>query len=83
MAFISISVDNNRSVWKKFLEKDKPAWKQYNVDKKTNEFLDKEYRIYGIPHFMLLDPEGRFVSYSFTLPSDPECARMIENSMKR
>ena len=83
IAFISISVDNNRSVWKKFLEKDKPAWKQYNVDKKTNEFLDKEYRIYGIPHFMLLDPEGRFVSYSFTLPSDPECARMIENSMKR
>ena len=82
IALISISVDANRNVWKKFLEKDQPAWKQYNVDKKTNEFLDKEYRIYGIPHFMLLDPESRFINYSFTRPSDPDCASMIEEAMK-
>lgn len=81
IALISISVDNNRNVWKKFLEKDKPTWKQYNVDKKNNEFLDKEYRIYGIPHFMLLDPEGCFISYSFARPSNPSCAEMIENHM--
>lgn len=83
IALISISVDSNRDVWKKFLEKDKPAWAQYNVDKKNNEFLDKEYRIFGIPHFMLIDPEGRFVSYSFTRPSDSECAKLIENSMNQ
>lgn len=80
---ISISVDNNRNTWKKFLEKDKPAWRQFNVDKKTNEFLDKEYRIYGIPHFMLIDPQGRFIAYSFTRPSDPGCIKLIENNMNR
>ena len=82
IALVSISVDSNVKTWKQFIEREKPAWAQYVVDRKTNAFLDKEYRIYGIPHFMLIDPEGRFVKYTFCRPSDPECASLIENCMK-
>ena len=64
--------------WKKFLEKEQPAWAQYVVDAENNAILDKEYRIFGIPHFTLLDPEGRFVQYSFARPSFPGCMEEIE-----
>ena len=83
IALISISVDANVKTWKDFLAKEKPAWAQYVVDAENNGILDKEYRIFGIPHFMLLDPEGRFVSYAFTRPSDPRCAELIEQAMNQ
>lgn len=83
IALISISVDANVKTWKDFLLKDKPTWAQYVVDAENNGILDKEYRIFGIPHFMLLDPEGRFVSYAFTRPSDPRCAELIEQAMNQ
>ena len=78
---ISVAVDNNTNTWKKFLEKEKPAWEQYIVDKKTNDFLETEYRIVGIPHFMLLDQEGRFIAYSFVRPSEPECVELLEKHL--
>ena len=78
IALVSISVDANVKTWKKFLEKEQPAWAQYVVDAENNAILDKEYRIFGIPHFTLLDPEGRFVQYSFSRPSFPGCLEEIE-----
>lgn len=81
IALVSISVDSNVKTWKQFIGREKPAWAQYVVDRETNAFLDKEYRIYGIPHFMLIDPEGRFVAYSFTRPSDPDCAKLLEQKI--
>lgn len=83
IALVSISVDANVKTWKDFLAKEKPAWAQYVVDAENNGILDKEYRIFGIPHFMLLDPEGRFVQYSFARPSDPRCAELIEQAMNQ
>ena len=83
IALVSISVDANVKTWKNFLAKDKPTWEQYVVDAKNNAILDKEYRIFGIPHFMLLDPEGCFVQYSFTRPSFSGCAEEIEQIINR
>lgn len=82
IALISISVDANVNSWRKFLEKEKPEWAQYVVDAKNNAILEKEYRIFGIPHFMLLDPEGYFIAYTFTRPSSSDCAKMIEQAIK-
>ena len=53
------------------------------MDKKTNDFLGKEYRIEGIPHFMLLDREGRFIAYSFVRPSEPECITLLEKYLNQ
>ena len=80
---ISVSLDNNIKTWQKFLEKEKPTWKQFVVDKKAHEIINKEYRIEGIPHFMLLDGEGRIVAYSFVLPSDERCIGLLEKHLNR
>lgn len=58
---ISISQDPNIDTWKRFLAKKNPTWKQYIVDKKNNDLLDKEYRVYGIPRFIIIDKDGKFV----------------------
>lgn len=83
ITLVSISVDANQKTWRNFLKQEQPTWAQYVVDRKNNAFLEKEYRIYGIPHFMLLDPDERFIAYSFTRPSDPECAKMVETYLNR
>ena len=53
------------------------------MDIKTNDFLGNEYRFEGIPHFMLLDREGRFIAYSFVRPSEPECITLLEKYLNQ
>ena len=66
---MSISVDPNINTWKRFLDKRKPIWKQYIVDKQNNAILDKDYRVFGIPRFILINKEGNFVKADAMRPS--------------
>lgn len=83
IALISISVDANQKTWRNFLKQEQPTWAQYVVDRENNALLEKEYRIYGIPHFMLLDPEGRIVSLNVARPSEPECVTWLEEVISK
>ena len=75
---ISISWDYTQKVWLNYLKKRPATWAQYIVDKENMDVMKKEYRIIGIPRFMLLDPEGRIISIDYARPSDPECVEMLE-----
>ncbi len=79
---VSISWDYTRKAWLDFLEKRPASWPQYMVDRANMDVMMKEYRIAGIPRFMLLDPEGRIVSFDYASPSDPDCVNMLEQAMK-
>lgn len=83
IALVSVSVDADVNVWQNFLKEKQPTWSQYVVDRKNERFIRKEYRMPGIPRFVLIDPEGRFVSSDFARPSEPMCATMIEQEMNK
>ena len=81
-ALISVSLDSDQKLWKKFLEKDPPEWAQYVLSKEAMRFIREAYRMPGIPRFMLVNPEGYLVNFKYTRPSDPQCAELIEQDMK-
>ena len=43
----------------------------------------ENYAIRGIPHFILLDPEGNFVSAKTERPSDPKLVERLELALGR
>lgn len=82
ITLISISWDYTQKVWLDYLKKRPATWPQYMVDKENMDVMKKEYRISGIPRFMLIDPQGCLVSYNYERPSHPECVKMLEQDMK-
>ena len=70
ISFISISRDDNRQAWLKKLDRDKPEWPQYIFEKSSgDEFMDA-MGISGIPRFLLIGKDGRFISTDAERPSD-------------
>lgn len=70
IVFISISVDDNKTAWKKKIEKDKTAWKQFIVDGGFKSDLCKNYGIRAIPRFLLIDQKGKIISVKAPRPSN-------------
>ena len=80
---ISISWDYTQKVWLDYLKKRPATWAQYIVDEENMDVMKKEYRMTGIPRFLLLDPEGRIISIDYARPSEPECVEMLEKAINQ
>ena len=45
--------------------------------------ITKDYKITGIPRFMVFDKKGNIVSVDAPRPSSPELKKMLENELKK
>lgn len=79
---ISISIDENMKAWKKKLETDKPQWRQFVVPDGFKSALCKDYRIDGIPRFMLIGKDGKILNVNAPRPSDDKIIRMLDENLK-
>ncbi|WP_142786178.1 redoxin family protein [Changchengzhania lutea] len=82
IAFVSLSIDDDRSHGGSW-DKAKEDWKAMVADKELGgiqlfapkgwqtDFV-REYKINGIPRFILIDPNGQIVSADAPRPSDPK-----------
>lgn len=61
VTLISISLDSDKQKWLKKVNEDKPSWPQYIMSKESEKKFDEIYNINGIPRFMLMDKEGKFI----------------------
>lgn len=80
--FIGLSIDNP--------EKDEQKWRDMIVDKELHgtqlladnqidsKFI-RDYFIYGIPRFILLDPQGNLISYDAPRPSEPRLKELFNS----
>ncbi len=82
VVFLSVSVDE---------EKDKEKWKQMVIDEKLGGIhifasgwskICKDYKITGIPRFMLFDKSGNVISTEAPRPSDPALKTLIMKYLK-
>ncbi len=82
VVFLSVSVDE---------EKDKEKWKQMIIDEKLSGIhifasgwskICKDYKITGIPHFMIFDKNGNVISTEAPRPSDPALKTLIMKYLK-
>lgn len=59
---VSISVDKDRNMWKKAMQKEQMPWKQFLLPMgETYAMLDKKYNLQTIPIWVLLDGNGKVV----------------------
>ncbi len=82
VVFLSVSVDE---------DKDKEKWKQMIIDEKLGGIhifasgwskITKDYKITGIPRFMLFDKKGNIISTNAPRPSDPTLKTLILKYVK-
>tara|TARA_A100000171_G_scaffold53100_1_gene76847 strand:+ start:7052 stop:8089 length:1038 start_codon:yes stop_codon:yes gene_type:complete len=87
IAFVSMSIDDDRS-HKGSWDQAKEDWKAMVADKQLSgvqimapkgwksQFV-QDYKINGIPRFILIDPDGNVVTPNAPRPSDPELRAMF------
>ena len=67
ICFVSLSCDKDLQAWKKKLRTDRMGGIQLNCG--GDPAFMKFFGIQGIPHFILLDPEGKVVNPNMSRPS--------------
>lgn len=77
VTLISISLDSDKQKWLKKVNEDKPSWPQYIMSKESEKEFDETYNINGIPRFMLMDKEGKFIDNNTARPSFEGCKELI------
>ena len=73
--FVSISVDNRQKDWLNMVTKDHMTGIQLYGGPRAQIMVD--YKIEGIPRFLLIDREGRVINSDMTRPSDPKTEKTL------
>lgn len=77
ITFISISRDDSRQAWLKKLDRDKPEWPQYIFDKSSGDEFMNAMGIMGIPRFLLIGKDRKFISVDAERPSNEKIAEIL------
>ncbi|RXQ90963.1 TlpA family protein disulfide reductase [Ancylomarina salipaludis] len=75
--FLAISIDSNKKVWERYLEKHPKTTKQFI----TNRTAFAPYLIHGIPRFMVFDSKGLIVDAFAARPSSMELDELIRSKL--
>ena len=79
ITFVSISIDENKEAWDKWMvEKEMPGTQLWSEDAWKSE-ITQSYHINGIPRFMLFDTDGNIVNVNAPRPSN-ETVREVMNA---
>ncbi|MFN8343985.1 MAG: TlpA disulfide reductase family protein [Spirosomataceae bacterium] len=81
VVFLYVSVDENEEKWKKFLSKEKNfGGTHINQPKEGNpNSIWKNYLIYGIPRYILIDQKGLIVDVNAPRPSSGKLQEEIQS----
>ena len=75
ITFVSISVDQNMDKWKTMVKEENLGGVQLNINK-DRSFM-KFFGIRGIPHFILVDPEGKVLNPFMNRPSQEITSKIL------
>ena len=83
VVFLGVSVDEekNHQKWLDFIEKE--GLKGVQLFTNGGSKITKDYKINGIPRFMVFDKQGRIVSVDAPRPSSPELKKMLEAELNK
>lgn len=83
VVFIGVSVDEekNRDKWKKFLVDEQLPGVQLFANGWSK--ITKDYKITGIPRFMVFDREGQIVEAQAPRPSNPDLKALLEEELEK
>lgn len=73
--FVSISCDQDRSAWEKFVKEKKLGGIQLQTFQ-NDDFMET-YMVTTIPRFILIDREGHIINAHMSRPSEPETEKFL------
>ena len=76
---IGVWVETDR--WKKLIQQHQLSGNLIFIDSWTKGFAP-DYHVTGVPRFMIIDREGRMVSFAAPAPTHPELKEMILNALE-
>lgn len=83
LAYLSISLDDKKNDWINGLKKNIPPGMQLWSSGGFKSKLAEDYKITGIPHYILIDEHGKLLNYSAPRPSSgTEIINLINAAMK-
>jgi len=82
IVFVSICVWDKKENWLKYLNSNSNLTLE-QLYGGPNKDLTNPLNIFGIPHFMLLDRDGKIVSANFLRPSDENINRKLDDILKK
>ncbi len=75
IAFVSLSVDEDKNAWKSESARRNERVLQLWATNSQEEL--KAYNLEFIPRFMLIDPKGKIISAQLPMPSDPDFEQLL------
>ena len=79
ITFLGLSIDKDKAKWEARVKSGALCGTQLHIG--TGTQFQKDYKIGGIPHFILLAPNGRIVNANMTRPSSDDTEKIL-NSLK-
>ncbi len=77
VVLMSISVDDDQKAWEDMLQRDEPGGLQIHAREAWNAEVVENYRINGIPRFLLIDAEGLIADAHAPRPSSGEVEALL------
>jgi len=82
IAFVSISIDNDKKAWENMVaDKDLKGYQLF-AEKAWESDIVKNYAIRGIPRFILIDKEGNLINADAIRPSNPNTKKRLTSLAK-
>nr|WP_235817933.1 thioredoxin family protein [Formosa haliotis] len=75
---MSTDKQKDKAKWKKMIADEKLGGIQLITDNDFNTKFISDYKIMGIPQFILLDPEGNIVKANAPRPSEKELIELFD-----
>ena len=79
ITFLSVSVDNDKEAWLKYLNDNKLGGVQLWADGWSS--ITKDYAIFGIPRFMLFSSKGTVISTNAPRPSSDKIRGLLDANL--
>ena len=82
--FVNISIDRDKEAWKNFLLSDK-SWKglHLHLQKKEKDMFWKNYKMFGVPTYMLIDQTGRIINAKALRPAEEGIELQLRNLLSK
>lgn len=82
IVWVSISLDLKEKEWKDFMVKNNMKGVQLLAEKGFKHPFFQQIGLGGIPHFLLLDKEGKVVDYNTLRPSNPVLGELLNTLLR-
>lgn len=83
VAFVSISIDQNKDEWKEFVKSEDLKGVQLFAENAFESQFIQDYGIRQIPTFIIIDKEGKIVNADAPRPSSDEITGVLEGLLKK